>query len=265
MLLSTALLGKALFAMALGTTLVDDAAKAAADKAAADKLASDKATADQAAADKLAADKLVADKAAADKAAADKVIADKAAADKAAADKTAASAAIKNALKLPDKSTLDPALTERTAAILSELGLTAEHAPKVFDLVVQEATAHADKTVAAVKKDHEPGGAAFVAQQAEFKAAALADPILGGGKPEQLEANMNLAKRVVATFGGTPEQVTAIEQTGFMNAPTALRLLVAVGKAMSEDKLVRPAAAGSGEKTEQERLEGLYPSMKKKE
>lgn len=241
MILSSLILAKAVIGMALGTAVLDDAAKVAADKAAADKAAADKVAADKAAADKVAADK-----AAADKAAADRVV------------------AIKGVLKLPEKSTLDPALTERTAAIASELGLTPEAAQKAFGLVVQEATSHADKAVAAARKAHEPGGEAFVAQQAEFKAAALADPVLGGGKPEQLAQNMTLAKRVVATFGGTPEQVTAIEQSGFMNAPAALRLLVAVGKAMAEDKLVLPKGGSTGEKTEQEKLDRMFPTMAKK-
>jgi len=246
----------------MGTAVIDDAAaKAAADKATADaatKAAADKATAD--AATKAATDKATADaKALADKAAADTAAAT-AAAEKARAERTTA---IKGVLKLPDKSTIDPAITERTAAIASELGLTPEHAQKMFGLLVQEAATHGEKAVAAAIDAHKPGGKGWETQQAENKAAALADPMIGGGKPDQLAANLTLAKRVLARFGGTPDQVTALEQSGLATNPSALRLLVAVGKAMKEDQFV--AAPPKTGDSQADKLDRLYPSMKKKD
>lgn len=170
-------------------------------------------------------------------------------------------AAIKGVLKLPDGSTLDPTLTERIAAIASERGLHPDQAKAVFDTLATEAAAHGEKAVVAAFDALKPGNPGWQRQQDEYKAAALADPVLGNNKPEQLEKNMTLAKRVLATFFGTPEQVAALEQSGLANNPAALRGLVAIGNAMKEDQFVPAPAAGG--RTEQDRLEALYPSMKK--
>jgi hypothetical protein len=173
-------------------------------------------------------------------------------------------AAIKNVLKLPDKSTLDPALTERTAAIASELGLTPEVAQKAFGHLVQEATAHADARLAAVVKAHEPGGTEWLKQQEQWKADALKDPTLGNGKPDQLEAKTTLAKRALATaLKSQPERLARIEQSGLFTNPDAIAAMSAFGELMKEDQFVA-ASNTKGELTEQERLDRMYPSMKKK-
>lgn len=222
----------------MGTTAIDDAAATAA----AEKEAADKATADSAAAEKAAAEKAAADQAAAEKAKAEQLT------------------AIKSVLKLPDNAAVDAAVTERIAAIASERGLTPEVAQTMLDVAIQEATSHGTRAIDALKAALQPGGAEWQKQVETWNAAALADPALGGGKPDQLTANVDLAKRVLAKFGGTPEQVAALEQSGLVNNPDALRILVGVGKAMKEDSLVVLGAAGA-ERTEQDRLNVLYPSM----
>lgn len=145
-------------------------------------------------------------------------------------------------LALPKDSGLDPAVIEKTAAISRELGLSQEHAQKTLDFVSQQASDAAKAATDATIQSYAPGGAAWEAQQTEWKTAALADPDLGAGKPEALAANVLLAKQVVAKFGGadTPE---FFEKSGLGSNPTALKLLANIGKAMSEDQLVIPSAA----------------------
>lgn len=244
-----------------GTTLTEDpAAKATADAAAA------KATADAAAA-AAAATQTPEQKAAAEKAAADKTAADKAAADKATADAAAAAATAKPAavpdkydLKLPDKSVLDATALERTTAIARELGLSdTANAQKVLDFVDKEVGA----ARAAVAADWEPGkGAAWLKQDTDYKAAALADPVLAGGKPEQLAANVDLAKRVLAKFGDAAS-IAFLEQSGLGSHPGALSLLVKIGKAMGEGSLVLPQTTPPAQRTEADVAKTLYPSMAK--
>jgi hypothetical protein len=55
-------------------------------------------------------------------------------------------------LKLPDKSTVDKAVVERTAAKARELGLSQEHAQKTLDFVHQEIDAAAKAAVEASLK-----------------------------------------------------------------------------------------------------------------
>jgi hypothetical protein len=165
--------------------------------------------------------------------------------------------AIKAVLKLPDNSAIDPALTERIAAKASERNLTPEQAKEWLDAVIQEATTHADRTMAERVKALEPGGAEWTKVQHEFKRAALADPFLGNNRPDVLEANMALAKRVLATYGGTAAEVAKLEQSGLVNNPDALKILVRVGKAMKEDDFVGArSGAPSGERSIEERLWG---------
>jgi hypothetical protein len=166
--------------------------------------------------------------------------------------------AIKAVLKLPDNSAIDPALTERIAAKASERNLTPEQAKEWLDAVVQEVDrARRSQPMAERVKALEPGGAEWTKVQHEFKRAALADPLLGNNRPDVLEANMALAKRVLATYGGTAAEVAKLEQSGLVNNPDALKILVRVGKAMKEDDFVGArSGAPSGERSIEDRLWG---------
>lgn len=174
------------------------------------------------------------------------------------ADAAAKLAVIKNALKLPENPVLDADSLDRTAAIASELGLSPEHAQKALDFVHQEVAAQKQ----AILDAHAPGtGAAWKAQDQAWRTEALADPVLGGNKPEQLEANVGLAKRVLATFGDDAS-IGFLETSGLGSHPGALRLLVKIGKAMGEGALVMPSVAPKGVRTETDVADSLYTSMK---
>lgn len=147
-------------------------------------------------------------------------------------------------LKLPDKITVDPTLIERTGAIARDLGLSQDKAQKTLDFVASEA---ARETAAALSAYSPPtaelpdGGAKWKEQNDAWKSASLADKELGDGKPEQLKASADLAKKVLAKFGD-PESIDFVESVLGSN-PAALRILVRIGKAMGEQGLVR----GSGD------------------
>lgn len=166
-------------------------------------------------------------------------------------------------MKLPEKSTLDAAVLERTAATARELGLSNDAAQKALEFVNQEVATREAAFLAA----HNPGdpeknippGDAWVKQQDAWKAAALADPDLGAGKPEQLEARAGLAMRAFDKFS-TPQFRDAVRRTGFGSHPEFVKVFVKIGEAMSESSLAVPDATG-GSASEAERLNALYPSM----
>jgi hypothetical protein len=151
-------------------------------------------------------------------------------------------------LKLPDKSTVDKAVVERTAAKARELGLSQEHAQKTLDYVHQEIDAAANAAVEASLKSHLPGGAVWEQQVTEWGAASLADPELGNNNPEQMAKMSTLAKEVVAKFGDK-ESIEFIESNPLASHPAFLRLLTRIGKASAEGSLVVPSSQRNGQKS----------------
>lgn len=115
--------------------------------------------------------------------------------------------------------------------------LSQDDAQKTLDFLGQEAKAHADKVVAEAIQSHQPGGAAWEKQNADWQAAALVDPVLGDGKPEQLQQRAELGKRVLATFFPA-ETIDFLEKTGLASHPATLKGLVKIGQMMREDQLV---------------------------
>jgi hypothetical protein len=151
-------------------------------------------------------------------------------------------------LKLPDKSTVDKAVVERTAAKARELGLSQEHAQKTLDYVHQEIDAAANAAVEASLKSHLPGGAVWEQQVTEWGAASLADPEIGNNNPEQMAKMSTLAKEVVAKFGDK-ESIEFIESNPLSSHPAFLRLLTRIGKASAEGSLVVPSSQRNGQKS----------------
>lgn len=210
--------------------------------------------------------------------------ADTAAADAAAAAATAASAAADQAtrdaaataaktavpdkydLKLPETSTFDPTAIERTATFAKERGLSNDAAQAALDLVQQEVT----NATTALLANHSAGdpekqippGAEWVKQQDVWKKAALADPELGAGKPEQLEARTAIAVRAFEKFA-TPDFRKATRLSGFGSHPEFVKVFAKIGEAMSEGSLAVPGSGGGGD-SEQAKLDRQYPSMAKK-
>jgi hypothetical protein len=120
-------------------------------------------------------------------------------------------------LKLPDQSTLDATVLERTAAIARELGLSdSAAAQKVLDLVHQEATARAEKVRGEVLADHQPGGTAWSTMLDGWKAETLADATLGK-TPEERTAAIQRGVGVIDKFAkANPEMGATFKQ--FLNS-----------------------------------------------
>lgn len=174
---------------------------------------------------------------AAAKAAAEKATADQAAAAKAEAETKAAAEKAKlypdkYDLTLPDGSLVDAAGVERIAAYAKAQGLSQ---PQAQALLERESG-----NAAAVKE-----GQAAQLEQAKkvWLAAASTDKEFGG---DSFPKNAELSKRVIARYGSDALKA-ALDETGLGNHPELVRMLVRIGKAMSEDQLVIAGQAAGGE------------------
>jgi hypothetical protein len=236
----------------MGTTLIDGAGGAGGGTADTGNNTGDTggATIDDAA--KATADQVAADNANAD---ADKKPADGATADKTDKPRTPdGKFAEKYDLKLPEKSTVDAAVVERTAAKARELGLSNEHAQKTLDFVHQEIVETSKAAVEAALKAHTPGGEVWEAQVNEWRANALADKELGGGDQAKLDAAVAIANQVVAKFADK-EAVEFFKNNPIGAHPALIRMLHRIGKASSEGTLITPGTQG-GQKPLEERWYG---------
>lgn len=128
--------------------------------------------------------------------------------------------------KAPEGVELDVGLTDKFKAVAAELKLPAEGAQKVVDLYAGIKQAEAE---------------AFTAQVEAWGNEVKADKDIGGAK---LDENLATARKAVDTFG-TPELKSLLNSTGMGNHPEVVKLMVKIGKAISEDGVVRgkPAEA----------------------
>lgn len=108
--------------------------------------------------------------------------------------------------------------------IAKELKLPKEQAQKVVDLAIKREQARAE---------------AFTKQVSDWGEQVSKDPELG--KPE----NLALAVKAIETFG-TPELRSLLDSTGMGNHPEVVRLALKIGKAISEDTIVRGRNTPSG-------------------
>ena len=169
------------------------------------------------------------------------------------ADAPPAPVEVKYDLKIPEGSPLDPAALERTVAIARERGLSAEQAQAMVDHASSEAIATRDATLAA----YQPGGAEWVKQESAWRDASLADPELGGGKPEVLAAKVAEAKQALEKFG-SKEFAAFVEKTGFGSHPEVLKVFTRIAKASAEPAFTVPGSTGHGADAWRQQM---YPSM----
>ncbi len=156
-------------------------------------------------------------------------------------------------LKVPDGSTVDPALVDRTAAKARALGLTNEAAQKLFDSEVKDATAQATAQQAALTKAQEdsrkalldawaPNGVEWKKQQDDWTKLSKADPTIGGEKFNQA---VESAGQAVERFGD-PELKQMLEETGFGQHPVVLRFLSKIGAASRESTFANGGSPTGG-------------------
>lgn len=167
-------------------------------------------------------------------------------ADAKAADaaKTAASAPEKyEAFKVPDGIQLPAETMTKFEAKARELNLPQGKAQELIDM----ATAH----VSELGKQQETAHLDMVKQWGE---QSKADKEFGGA---QFDVNMGVAKQAMAKFA-TPEFRTVLDATGFGNHPEMLRMMVRVGKAISEGEHI----SGNGVVGSDKPLHEIaYPNM----
>lgn len=166
-------------------------------------------------------------------------------------------------LKLPDGSTFQPDFVTRTADTARALGLSNEAGQKLLDAQIAEVSKATTVAVDAAKAEQleamQPGGAIWTEHQTQWQTKALADAEIGGS-PEKLQANVDLALKVVNKFA-TADTKKFFQDTGLGSHPELVRIFARIGKQMSEASLVMPGASGSLATTEEQRLAKRYPTM----
>lgn len=133
--------------------------------------------------------------------------------------------------KAPEKSLLDAESVKRIHAGAREAKLTDEETQRVLNLVATEVGAHWTEKADAYKKIME-----------EWVGQVVTDKEIGG---EKVNENVELAKRVTKKFGSDALHQMFV-QTGLGNHPEFVRLMVRIGKTMSDDQLVIPGAQDTG-------------------
>lgn len=137
--------------------------------------------------------------------------------------KTDAPADIVYDFKLPEGVELDTAMADEFKAIAKDLKLPAEAAQKIVDLQVKAQQAAAQAHVDTVKG---------------WRESVVNDKDIGGDK---LPENIAIAKKAVSL--GPPELNELLKSTGMDNHPVVFRWCLAVGKALSEDRMVKGGTA----------------------
>lgn len=144
-----------------------------------------------------------------------------------AAAKAASEAEIVYEFKAPEGMTLDKAQVDEFTSIAKELKLPADKAQAVVDLAIKAEIQRAE---------------AFEAQKAAWADEIANDKELGGDKLDQTLAT---AKKVYSLLPAEEAESfkAMLNASGYGNHPSMVRLLHAVGKALSEDKFVSGTSA----------------------
>jgi len=150
-------------------------------------------------------------------------------------------------LKLPDGALLKPEAVERTAAAAKALGLSNENAQKALEFAAGEVKAHQDGMIA----EHQ-------ARVGEWTKALETDAEVGG---TNLEANGQLAWRVIQKFAGDTTLEKDLKASGYNMHPGLFKLLSRIGKAMGEGALVTGNHGGEAPK---DAASVMFPSMTQK-
>lgn len=124
--------------------------------------------------------------------------------------------------KMPEGVELDVAAADEFKGIAAELKLPAESAQKVVDLYAKLQAKQAES---------------FANQVQAWGDEVKADKEIGGDK---LAENLAVAKKAVDAFGGD-EIRSLLDSTGMGNHPAVVRMMVKIGKAISEDGFVKGA------------------------
>lgn len=148
---------------------------------------------------------------------------------------------------MPEGVTFDKDLGNELVSFAKEHNLTQEQAQKVADLGAKQAQTLTQRFAEAQK-----------AQVAKWETDSKADKEFGG---DQLNENLGVANKFLGTFA-TPEFKQLLVESGLGNHPEMIRMMVRVGKAISQDKFVAGGNASARSGTSM--AERFYPDMKSK-
>ena len=133
---------------------------------------------------------------------------------------------------LPEGVSIDPEVDANLKGLAKDLNLSQEQAQKVADLGATMAQKWAADLQAQITTASE-----------EWAATVKADKDIGGDK---LPENLGVAKAALDKFG-TPELRELLQTSRLGNHPEVVRLLVKVGRAISDDASVVTGAPPTGE------------------
>lgn len=145
---------------------------------------------------------------------------------------------------LPEKTLLDPKVTDRLSAFAKAHKLTQGEAAAVLGLAhaeVGETLQALDAANAPPSKEQPLGGALYQARVAEFAKAALAHPDLGAGDARKLEAAVLKAQLFVNQHA--PELKPLLERSGDGSNPDVLLVLNRFAAMIAERPHVKDAGA----------------------
>lgn len=143
------------------------------------------------------------------------------------------------AFAMPEGVDLDSQVVDGFTEVAKELNLPQDAAQKVIDKVAPIMAARQAAQMEAVRN--------------EWHAQSSADKEFGGDK---LQESTALAAKAMAQFS-TPELKGMLNETGLGNHPEIVRLMVRVGQALSEDRIVTGGQKPSGIRS---MADALYPS-----
>lgn len=134
--------------------------------------------------------------------------------------------------KSPDGVVFDDSVMNELSSVAKELDLSQGAAQKLVDSLAPKI---AERTNAAMQD-------AIVKTGEAWAEAARSDKEFGG---KDLEQNLGIAKKALDTFA-TPELRKLLDDSRLGNNPEVIRMLVRVGKQMSEDSFVAGGARPNG-------------------
>lgn len=141
---------------------------------------------------------------------------------------------------VPEGYELNAEVTDEFKAFAKDLGLPPEKAQAAVDMGVKLIESHTKAITAA-----------FEAQKEAWRNDVVNDKEIGGNN---LTANLAVANKAIEAFF-PPEFRSLLESTGLGNHPVLVKGLVAIGKGISEDRLVT-GARGMGPRDPAEVLYG---------
>lgn len=141
--------------------------------------------------------------------------------------------------KMPEGMTLNEEAAEAFSGVAKELNLTQDQAQRLVDIQSAQVNTFSQAQEQA-KAD----------QQAEWSKSSQTDAEYGKGK---YDASLNTARAAMREVG-TPELVSALDETGMGDHPEFIRFFYRVGKAIGEDNFDFGNNGGDTKKSQADRI-----------